>query len=126
MNDANEIMISVTYGLGATARALVAREALKGWTVREVIEAAIKAPRAPGSPEERAAVVLAEALRSRRPLDAELSLGPSEGMGQPVALDEAIERVLSQGGRSGHTERLGMEQELRVSLSEPYRGGGRR
>jgi hypothetical protein len=121
-----EIVVSVTYGLGATVSILVPRHALKGCTVREAIESAIKVPQAPGSPEERTAVMIGEALRSARHLDIELSSGSSGGAGTPVALHDALDLTLSGGNQSDSTERTAMEQELKFSLSEPYRGGGAR
>ncbi len=126
MSMENEIVLNVMYGLGATATTLVSRQVLAGCTVREAIEIALKAPQAPGSPEQRAALVIAEALRSGRPLDVEVGYGPSEGVGKPVALDDVVDRVLSGGDRSDHTEDTTLEEELTVSLTEPYRGGARR
>lgn len=122
MSDANEIMLYVTYGLGAKVSTAVSRQDLAGCSVRDAIEAAIKSPRAPG-PEERAALVIVEALRSKRALDVEVSFGPSEGVGRPVALDDRVDRLLAEEHRSEDTQGTAMEQELHFALTEPYRGG---
>ena len=119
----HEIVLSVTYGIGATARTFVPRHALDGCTVKEAIETAVKAPQAPGSPEERTILMIAEALRKGRQLDIEVSSGSSGGVGIPVALEEPFDARLHPAGQSDNAERTAMEQEINYSLTEPFRGG---
>jgi hypothetical protein len=126
MDKDREMTLSIRYGLVPVLRTILPWRALVACTVREAIEAAIKAPQAPGSPEERTAAIVAEALRTGRQLDIELSAGSGGGRGTPVALDDAFDLTLAGVSRSDGTERTAMEQEVTVSLSEPWRGGDRR
>jgi hypothetical protein len=119
----NLIAVSVTYGLGGVATALLPRALLEGNTNRAVIEWAIREKQQPGSSAERVAILVGELLQSGHSFDVERMAGGSDGLGRPVALDDIALRPQPDEKRSSDRERVEQQDALHYILTEPYRGG---
>ena len=119
------IDVSVTYGLGGTASALLPRALLEGNTNRAVIEWAIREKQKSGSAAERVAILVGELIQSGHSFDVEEISGGSDVGGRPVALDDIALRPQPDEERSSDRERSERQDALHYNLTEPYRGGKR-
>jgi hypothetical protein len=119
------IAVSVTYGLGGVATALLPRTLLDGNTNRAVIEWAVREKQQPGSSAERVAILVAELLQSGHAFDVERMSGSSDGPGSPIALDDIALRPQLDEERASDNERIEQQDALHYILTEPYKGGGK-
>jgi hypothetical protein len=118
------VAVSVTYGLGGVATALLPRALLEGNTNRAVIEWAIREKQEPDSAGERVAILVGELLQSGHVFDVEEMSGGSDSLGRPVALDDIVAlEPQSDEEHLGDRERSESQEALRYYLTEPYRGG---
>ena len=119
------IAVSVTYGLGGTATALLPRALVEGQTVRSAIEWAVREKQESGSPAEQVAILVGELLQRGHLFDVEEISRASDGFGKPVALDDIALQPASSDQRSSDRERSQQEDALHYHLTEPYRGGAK-
>ena len=113
--------VGVEYGIGGQFSALFSRDDLKGKTALDVLRALVDSPQSPGS-EARTARVVGEALSTLREIDVELleSQG-GKAEGEPIGLDHVI---VKDDGEEIEESSVGQQQEeIRIRLSESYRGG---
>ena len=120
-----KVKVAVDYGMGGSLSALFARDALEGESALEVLKRVLDTPQAPGS-ASRTARVVAEALKTLREIDLELvkaSGGKAEG--EPIGFDHVVV-AREEEGKEQDENAVGLQQEeIRIRLSESYRGGGR-
>jgi hypothetical protein len=121
----NLIDVSVTYGLGGVATALLPRNLLERSTHRSAIEYVIKEKQEPGSAAERVAILVGELLQNGHVFDVEEMSGGSDGPGRPVALDDIALRPQPDEERASDNQRIEQQDSLHYILTEPYKGGGR-
>jgi hypothetical protein len=119
------IAVSVTYGLGGTATALLPRGLVEGNTVRSAIEWAIREKQESGSAAEKVGFLVGELIQSGHLVDVEEISGSSDSVGRPVALDDIALQPASSAERSSDRERSQQEDALHYHLTEPYRGGAK-
>ena len=112
--------VSAEYGMGGGFSALFSRNDLKGKTALDVLRALVDSPHSPGS-ETRTARVVGEALSTLREIDVELIRSGGKAEGEPIALDQVI---VEDDGEGIEENSVGQQQEeIRIRLSESYRGG---
>ncbi len=116
-----KMRVGVEYGIGGSHSALFSRDDLAGKTALEVLRRVIDSPQSPGS-ETRTARVVADALSTMREIDLELvaSVG-GKAEGEPIGLDHVI--VADDGGEIEENAAGQQQEEIRIRLSESYRGG---
>jgi hypothetical protein len=118
MSVSAEVDVSVVYGMGGACAGRFPRHSVEGLAARDLVQQVIQRPQ-PAGPAARTAQVLAEVLRSRREIDAELTDGPDEatGRGQPITLDQVVVRGRSDAPQSPERD------DVTIRISESYRGG---
>ena len=120
---ARKMRVSAEYGIGGKFSALLSRDELKGKTAHEVLQTLVDRPQSPGS-ETRTARVVADALSTLREIDVELVKSQGgKAEGEPVGLDDVI--VADDGGVREENATGQQQEEIRIRLSESYRGGTR-
>lgn len=106
----------ITYGMGATCRAILPKRRVEGVSARDLISTVIDAPQS-SDPARRAARVLKEVVGSGRSVDVEVSrsFNGERTENQPVLLDDVVLRT--DKGVTPVTEKIA------IQVSEPYVGG---
>jgi len=119
---ARKVRVGVGYGMGGSAFGEFSRDEIAGKSVAEVIQGVVDRPQVPGS-AARTAKVLADALRTTREIDAELTRASSgRAEGRPVGLDQVVIGH-EDGGERDESVVIQETEEITIRLSESYRGG---
>ena len=115
-----KMRVSAEYGIGGSCSALFLRDELEGKSALEVLRRVIGSPQSPGS-ASRTARVVSEALNTMREIDVELLGAGGKAEGEPIGLDHVI--VKDDGEEIEENAAELQQEEIRIRLSESYRGG---
>lgn len=119
---ARKIRVELGYGVGGSAFAELPFDQVAGKPALEVIKQVLGHPQ-PSESASRTARVLAEALQTKRAIDAELTRASrNKADGKPITLDQVI--VDGEEGEEQDESVVVREiEEIKMRLSESYRGG---